>query len=609
MCPLSIVNTPHYQKALRFPFGKVITDGRAMRITALTFLFFIIIPNKKNCTPRKVEEYFSSWVAKYHEIVILHDTTPEPAAELLKLFHKKGTVWTNSHQFQNLAEFVDLFRETRSFNDRALVFACGTGSKLTRLFLYILFSPHLGILTHWVLLLDEGTFESIKRWTPHMPPRLSVCVFVGGYTAPHMIVSCVPNREEKLPKLTPSRYQSQDTEDISYFRTVSWQNLRLGCVSHKYKDQCKAAYHNKVIDLLSQKKANITLFRYVSLQDIFDDFWRGRIDVIVGNVGFDYISLRWNSFADVEFGYKTFYALANSTRVLSMIEAMGSSSCVVLALLCLLLCSMTIAAARVTAVSRHFIFILSEEALFLLAPLLSTSSPVPRLGREVNIRLSVYALWLALMLSFSVYLRSELTSMVTVLRPADHIDTLAKLEKGLDDDKVLLCVTKQSSDINYLKADASSAGVSVDKLRGSYLKNINKIIVKNSQPDCLRCALGKNRVCLAPKFPFCVIKQRFPHLGVSQDHIRGEVKAFAVQKEFALSRTFIRFMRSIREGHLLKTTSDNCETSTLSSRSTLELWSFLREFFALHFFSSLVLVAEIIIGRLFGTSFGDKRLE
>ncbi|KAL1478529.1 hypothetical protein MTO96_016214 [Rhipicephalus appendiculatus] len=70
----------------------------------------------------------------------------------------------------------------------------------------------------------------------------------------------------------------------------------------------------------------------------------------------------------------------------------------------------------------------------LLASVLGTSTPEPvasaRSGRFLS--RALFGLWFVFVLPLSCYFRSELTSIVTLKRPAQRIDTLEELEYALD---------------------------------------------------------------------------------------------------------------------------------------------------------------------------------
>lgn len=583
-------------------FTNMETDSCTINVTPLPVLVIVLFLSGTSAVPTTTEQYISTWITKGDDIAVLLCSPHEPASALPKLFHQKATVWrATTNQLFSLISVVSLIIQNRHFNVKTVVFVSPCLSNL-KMILRVMSDPRSRILSHWVLLANEEMFQLIINSALSVPPYHSVCTLGLDKTASPVIVRCLPKPQDELPALRASRNLARHITEVSKIKAFSGEDVVVGCLSHKYQDWCEMSYYKSVRELLLRKNVTLTLLRYRSVNEIFDAFYEAKIDIILVRVGFDDTTLEWFSFADMFFEYRTFYSLANSSRVLSMAEAIGSSSCMVLTAFCLILCALTVAATRVPQISRNYIFIAAEEAFFLLASFLNTSSLEHQLRRNVNVRHFVYALWLAGILPFSVYLRSELTSLVTVLRPADHMDTLSELEKALDDHKVLVCVTNHSSEIKYLQEFPSGSEVLVDKLRANFLYNINRGIVRNSLRDCLRCALTKNHVCLTWSIPICQVKKAFPDLGKFKQPLTGVVAPVPVQKEFRLIRPFRRFMRSISEGHLFLQQSENCEAHPEASQSTLELWSFFRQFLVLHSFSCLIFVAEILFGKFFVTA-------
>ncbi|KAL1472026.1 hypothetical protein MTO96_039590, partial [Rhipicephalus appendiculatus] len=74
------------------------------------------------------------------------------------------------------------------------------------------------------------------------------------------------------------------------------------------------------------------------------------------------------------------------------------------------------------------------------------------------------------MLPLSQYFQSELTSLVTVGRPANNLDTLQELEAALDAGVAAPCVPKQTASWDGIM-NSNHPTTLGKKLRASVLKN------------------------------------------------------------------------------------------------------------------------------------------
>ncbi|KAL3198205.1 hypothetical protein MRX96_044501 [Rhipicephalus microplus] len=112
----------------------------------------------------------------------------------------------------------------------------------------------------------------------------------------------------------------------------------------------------------------------------------------------------------------------------------------------------------------------------------------------------------------ATYLRSELTSIVTLRRPAESIDTLEELEDALDRGEMAPCATVDSATHQQLIIDAQfiTQAPLLRKLRAAYQGHGPEKLKTFRFPDCLACALRHDRVCYAMLEEPCDLRERFP---------------------------------------------------------------------------------------------------
>ncbi|KAH6923722.1 hypothetical protein HPB50_005657 [Hyalomma asiaticum] len=100
------------------------------------------------------------------------------------------------------------------------------------------------------------------------------------------------------------------------------------------------------------------------------------------------------------------------------------------------------------------------------------------------------------MLPLSMYFRTELTSILTLRRPANRMDTLKKLEDALERREVAPCVVEQSAYHNDLVVEAESElqPSLMHKLHLAFKRHGDGGLVKDVE-GCLQCAQRPDRVC------------------------------------------------------------------------------------------------------------------
>ncbi|KAL1479650.1 hypothetical protein MTO96_051685 [Rhipicephalus appendiculatus] len=134
--------------------------------------------------------------------------------------------------------------------------------------------------------------------------------------------------------------------------------------------------------------------------------------------------------------------------------------------------------------------------MFLLAALLATALPESQNQAHGRIRRLLYFIWFLSILSLSVYIRGEITALVTVTGPADHLDTLDELESALDRRTVAPCVVEGTSTKGILaRSNQKSSSSLLRKLNAAYWRESGDSPVVQTPIECLFRAGRADRVC------------------------------------------------------------------------------------------------------------------
>ncbi|KAL3243369.1 hypothetical protein MRX96_020582 [Rhipicephalus microplus] len=201
----------------------------------------------------------------------------------------------------------------------------------------------------------------------------------------------------------------------------------------------------------------------------------------------------------------------------------------------------------------------------LLAAVLATSAtePVIRRRRCGFFSRALIGLWFVFILPLSAYLRSELTSIVTLRRPAESIDTLEKLEDALDRGEMAPCATVDSATHQQLIIDEQfiTQGPLLRKLRAAYQGQGPEKLKTFRFPDCLACALRHDRVCYAMLEEPCDLRERFPDVREFRQHFKILVSGLRVRKFLPAYRPLRRFFLAIQEGILIPPNAAKCSWS------------------------------------------------
>ncbi|KAL1466763.1 hypothetical protein MTO96_042516 [Rhipicephalus appendiculatus] len=159
------------------------------------------------------------------------------------------------------------------------------------------------------------------------------------------------------------------------------------------------------------------------------------------------------------------------------------------------------------------------------------------------------------MLPLSQYFQGELTSTVTVGRPAESLDTLDELEAALDAGVAAPCVTRDSASfvgIKYLDHPTKLG----QKLRASLFEHSDKLVT-DSLRSCFDCAARSGSVCYGPRMPSLVLKGSPHPIAAFDENFMTRAFSMPLRKSFPLRDAYRAFLQSLTEHGLLD--SPYCE--------------------------------------------------
>ncbi|KAH7934193.1 hypothetical protein HPB49_022793 [Dermacentor silvarum] len=220
----------------------------------------------------------------------------------------------------------------------------------------------------------------------------------------------------------------------------------------------------------------------------------------------------------------------------------------------------------------------------------------------------VCSLWLLGMLPFSNYFRGELTSRLTSHGFPEQLDTLAKLERALDEKRVAPCVVKDSFLHQRLAGDNFVDTIN-KKLRLAFRAHEDhEELVQRTWVRCLKCALREDRICLAVSFPQWFYNPYKRSLVESQERLSPVFLTTSIRKNYPHRAAFRDLVRSIIETGNLRPPEETLKQGVLMNyREQLlveirplqleELASFFSVFMFMLALSAVACVLEIVSHR------------
>ncbi|KAH6925660.1 hypothetical protein HPB50_008475 [Hyalomma asiaticum] len=470
-------------------------------------------------------------------------------------------------------------------------------------------------MVHWILLApDEESINALSLHVSQTPFRNFSCELGGSkqihrtkLTTPANVSPAVFSRGcvERLGKpLLGKHSELRNTViraaciDIPHFRRV------------KSKQSCNSYETDLIFDAMKHYNVSVVQTFYATAAPLAVDLFRGIVDVHRNLASANPAGMRDVHIPGaIGYWYESFYVKRNNLVLLSFSDILDDSkfglTLVAVALFLTLLVLVLTNADRARSCS---VDALASTFMFLLASFYSTSHSLPRIGRLTCLATLVCGLWMVAMLPFSNYFRSELTSLVTLRAFPDHMDTLAELERGLDEGRVVPCVVKDSF-LHERVTSEEYIGNLHRKLRSAFqgYKHREKL-VQLSYVQCLKCALTEGRICYAPSLPSWWRSPDKGKLVESREHMNFVLLTIGIRKNYPLLRGLQELIRKIMEGGLMRAPEEYlraghlqnyCEQTSYEMKplKLAELSSFFYAFVTLLAATLAVFLTEIFIYR------------
>ncbi|KAL1472815.1 hypothetical protein MTO96_022720 [Rhipicephalus appendiculatus] len=304
---------------------------------------------------------------------------------------------------------------------------------------------------------------------------------------------------------------------------------------------------------LTQKNVSLIYAHHVNVHNAMSFVIGGQVDLLLSPENLDDINVDLFSFADTNIHYDTFYTLANDTRSVSVFAVLSCSTWgLALTLLSMLTCTLVLTSLNSADNFKAFLQSATRETLFLLASLLATSTPEPWNRRRAWTRRVVYACWTVTILSLSVYIRSQMTALVTATKPADHLDTLEELEDAVDAGRVAPVVAQYTWTHTNLKAGADHPYSLLRKLSAVYKQHPGGQLVVPTPAHCILTAMRRDRICYSRVLPRCALHEFAPGIQPFQEPMTMMPHGIPVRHGFAYLPALRKMFLAIREGCLDK---------------------------------------------------------
>ncbi|KAL1444284.1 hypothetical protein MTO96_007071 [Rhipicephalus appendiculatus] len=136
------------------------------------------------------------------------------------------------------------------------------------------------------------------------------------------------------------------------------------------------------------------------------------------------------------------------------------------------------------------------------------------------------------MLPLSQYIQGGLTSMVTVGRPANSLDTLEELEAALDAGAIAPCVQMETASFNILVNSYHSTTLE-KKLQESFFEHSDQLL-KDSMHSCLDCATKTDGVCYTPRMASPILKEYLVNVIPFDEDFVTRPSSLPIRKTFPL---------------------------------------------------------------------------
>ncbi|KAL1424487.1 hypothetical protein MTO96_020125 [Rhipicephalus appendiculatus] len=327
------------------------------------------------------------------------------------------------------------------------------------------------------------------------------------------------------------------------------------------------------------------------------DLYCENTDMVVLMMPTDYVMLAASTYGDIIFMPETFYARESEIEAPSLYDTTLRSALAV----AVTAASLTVCAGLLVLIGGpHLHERAQTETLFLLALFLARSTPFPNATRWPRVRNVVYLFW-----AFSdapavpQYFQGELTSVVTVRRPANSLDTLDELEATLDAGVAAPCIPKGSSTLDII-LNWDHPTTLGKKLRASLSKHWDQLVTANLRA-CFECARRSGSVCYARRMTSSLSKRLCPNVVAFDENFIAWPHSMPLRKTFPLRDAYRAFLQRVREGGLLSSPYCKQDAACVRSFHTKRSSQTEKPLFELHGFFALYAVL-LSGGRILSTA-------
>ncbi|KAL1482095.1 hypothetical protein MTO96_034036 [Rhipicephalus appendiculatus] len=360
----------------------------------------------------------------------------------------------------------------------------------------------------------------------------------------------VPNSE---PHGSPLLYHYRPHKELDLFKrstkktSLMGKVMKISCLrSKQFQDHDVCSVYSYLFRTLKAKNVSLVYQFHSTWSTMFYDLYCEDTDMVALIVPLQENILAASTYSEVLFLPETFYTLDSKIQAPSLRDTTLRSALTV----AMTAASLTLCVGLLLLMGGNRLHErLQTEMLFLLALLLARSTPFPRANRRPRVQNFVYVFWALAMLPLSQYFQGELTSTVTVGRPAECLDTLEELEAALDAGVAAPCVTRDSASLVGIK-DWDHPTKLGEKLRATLFKHLDKLVT-DSLLSCFDCAARSGSVCYGPRMPSWILKGSPHPMAAFDENFMTRAFSMLLRKRFPLRDAYRVFLQRLTEHGLL----------------------------------------------------------
>ncbi|KAL3195619.1 hypothetical protein MRX96_001755 [Rhipicephalus microplus] len=336
-------------------------------------------------------------------------------------------------------------------------------------------------------------------------------------------------------------------------------------ISNTPVQSCNTNPYSRFISLLG--KLNVTVRENVYTDEATYGYAmvRSELDIAFSPVPIHERLLKWFDFpAVVQRVHTVFYSKKEVEEVISIYGILKKSSFAFASLIGALAISLiTLGTMDVLEFKNSFLDHACDSGMLLLAPVLATSATTPVWRLWTNSRHVIMCFWFLGIFPLSTYMRSHLISTMSVIEEPCSLDTVEKLEAGLDRHSLFPCLLNRSSDHYEYNVNASSNLLARKISLAFHTNRESKKLLTPHPYGCLKCALRLHHVCIVSSLSESYVGNVSRKLLKSKDQLRTVFTTTLVRKTFPLKAHYRSFLLRLHETGLLHTTNLYKEDTSL----------------------------------------------